>query len=211
MKLGAEGGAYPLSHRRPYERASIRNCHKGRRGKDSFGEPQPATVVEMGVVEKRCRILVVDDSPIVLGALRERLSNAGYEVATHDSATGSVIRAADIRPHIVLLDVMMPLISGSRIAQMLGANCITRTIGVVLHSGKPASELSRLAAEVGALGAIPKGIPKQEFLAQLQRYVRLHMDTVPEAGTLSGSHEAGSRRAHARDVLHRRLVAESQG
>ena len=60
----------------------------------------------------RGRVLVVDDDPGVLDMLRELFENLGYEASTAASVEQAIAAMATVRPQVVLLDLLMPGISG---------------------------------------------------------------------------------------------------
>ncbi len=115
-------------------------------------------------------VLVVDDDPIVLAVAQERLEQLGYRVHTRDQVLGTSQWVVQNRPWLILLDVMMPAMSGSEFAGFLRKRGIETHI--VLHSSKSRAELAQLVRATGALGAIPKGLDDSEFEAEFQALVR---------------------------------------
>jgi CheY-like chemotaxis protein len=115
----------------------------------------------------RVKVLVVDDDQIALTVARERLERMGYDVATRGEALGTSQWISENSPDFVLLDVMMPALSGFDLAQFLrrrGLNTV-----VILHSSKEAAELNSLVRSSGAAGGIQKGIDDDAFTRQFQR------------------------------------------
>lgn len=121
---------------------------------------------------KKSRVLIVDDDPIVLEVCRERLVAAGYEVSVRDQAIGTSRLIAQSAPDIVLLDVMMPALSGDELALILKRSALTKKIHIVLHSSKPEAELSGLIAQTGAIGAIQKADDAEEFADTFRTLVK---------------------------------------
>ncbi len=115
-------------------------------------------------------VLVVDDDPIVLAVAQERLERMGYTVHTRDQVLGTSQWVVQNRPWLILLDVMMPAMSGGEFASFLRKRGISTHI--VLHSSKSSSELASLVRSTQALGAIPKGLDDQEFERQFRALVR---------------------------------------
>lgn len=122
----------------------------------------------------KARVLVIDDDPIALEVVRERLEAAGYEVIVREHALGSVQSVRELAPDLVLLDVMMPALGGERIATLLKASARTRGVGVILHSSKSDAELLPLIRETGALGAISKSEHGEAFLRRFRTLAEQH-------------------------------------
>lgn len=96
------------------------------------------------------KVLVVDDDPLVLRILRDRLVPAGFLVTTTSAAFGAVQMVEDIGPDVVVLDVMMPALPGNRIAELIRQRFPDRNVAILLYSGRDLDDLPRLAAECGA-------------------------------------------------------------
>lgn len=115
------------------------------------------------------KVLVVDDDPIALEVARERLQRAGHQVVVRDRAFGTSRVILAEQPDVVLLDVMMPGISGDELASLLQEQVRTRRVAVVLHSSKEAGELEELVKRTGAAGAIHKTSDDGRFVAEFER------------------------------------------
>jgi len=115
------------------------------------------------------RVLVVDDDPVTLEVVRERLEALGYIVHLRSEALGTAQWIASEQPEYVLLDVSMPALSGTSLAQILGRNLSTQGTGVILHSSLEGAALQELATNVGALGAIEKTSDRARFQREFSR------------------------------------------
>jgi CheY-like chemotaxis protein len=68
----------------------------------------------------RKRILLVDDEPAVTRMIKLNLEQTGrYEVRTENRGANAIAAARDFRPDLIVLDVMMPDMSGSEISEQL--------------------------------------------------------------------------------------------
>jgi CheY-like chemotaxis protein len=110
------------------------------------------------------KVLVIDDDPIVLEVIRERLTGAGHQVVVREEALGTMQVVRDEQPDLVLLDVMMPALNGERIAELLKGRKATQHVGIILHSSKSDAELLPLIQQTGALGAISKTSDDAAFI-----------------------------------------------
>ncbi len=115
------------------------------------------------------QILVIDDDPIVLESTRSQLEDAGYRVIVNNSASGTARIILSNSPDIVLVDVMMPGLTGDEFVGFITENQIFKEsdIGFILYSSKDSQELNELVRKSGALGAIQKTGNKDDFLAEL--------------------------------------------
>lgn len=79
----------------------------------------------------RNKVLVVDDEPDVVQLLSVRLTNDGYEVFKAYSGKEALDIARTKNPDLVILDIMMPGLDGSRTAAMLKEDPATKDIPVI--------------------------------------------------------------------------------
>ena len=96
------------------------------------------------------KVLIVDDDPLVLRILKDKLSDAGYLVTTSSSAFGATQLVEEQRPDVVVIDVMLPALPGNRVAALIRERCGDKCPAIVLYSVKEPDELRALAEECGA-------------------------------------------------------------
>lgn len=120
------------------------------------------------------KVLVIDDDPIVLEVIRERLEAAGHQVTTRHQALGTSRVVRELEPDVVLLDLMMPALSGEALAHLLRSHRLADRVGIVLHSSKSEAELREAVRQTGALGAIAKSCSEEEFLASFSELLAQH-------------------------------------
>lgn len=119
------------------------------------------------------RVLVVDDSEIVLVKAVEALGCCGYEVSTALNADAAdVIIYSSSRPDIIILDVMMPVLDGDKKARILKSDDATKGIPILLMSSKPEDELAALASESGADGYLRKPFSSDEMVQKIETTLR---------------------------------------
>jgi DNA-binding response OmpR family regulator len=107
---------------------------------------------------RKKRILIIDDSPVTLEMAWDCLYEAGYEVYTalNGIEANHVIYSADSRPDLIILDIMMPMLSGNKKAQLLKMSPNTEDIPILFISSKPEAELKQMALDAGVTGYICK-------------------------------------------------------
>ncbi len=117
------------------------------------------------------KVLVVDDSPIVLEIVKERLENAGFDVTVRSEPLGSGQWIAEHQPEFVILDVDMPALSGGGLAALLRKRAATRGTRLVFHSSLSPEKLKVLVRESGAEGAIQKTDDDERFMHDLRTII----------------------------------------
>jgi two-component system KDP operon response regulator KdpE len=115
------------------------------------------------------RVLVVDDEPQILRALRASLRGAGYEVETADTAAGALAEAAMRPPDAVILDLVLPDGSGTDVCRELR----TWSSAPVIVLSAVGDEREKIAAlDAGADDYVTKPVGIDELLARLRATLR---------------------------------------
>src|SRR5580704_14827817 len=95
-------------------------------------------------MSKTTCILVVDDEPAVLNIFSQVLRTAGYEVLQASTGRQGLKVARERRPDVVLLDVLLPDLSGIEVCRQIKADVDLRDISVVLCSGRAMSVANKV-------------------------------------------------------------------
>lgn len=119
------------------------------------------------------RILVVDDTPVNVKLLHDILVNRGYVVTTATSGSDALESIASEPPDLVLLDVMMPGMSGFDVCSRLRADAKTALLPVVLVTALHAVEDRIAGIEAGADDFLTKPFNKLELLARVRSLLRI--------------------------------------
>jgi len=117
------------------------------------------------------RIVVVDDSDVVLQWVREALEPLAYEVLTYSESLGIHRFIKKEQPALVLLDVKMPALNGNHICRLLKNDPQTRDVCVALFSAVPEDRLAALTREAGADGYIAKTKNATLFAKQVRQLI----------------------------------------
>jgi two-component system phosphate regulon response regulator PhoB len=126
------------------------------------------------------RILIVDDEPDVTELVAYQLRSKGYITDALNDPTQSIAKIRAYQPDLVILDVMMPDISGIQICRMLRADNLTKAIPVIFLTAK-AEEADRvLGLEVGGDDYICKPFSIKELMLRVQGLIRRTSD--PDEG-----------------------------
>ena len=120
----------------------------------------------------RKRIVVIDDCRVTLAIVSDMLVEAGFQVCTaEDSLYSNHLIYSSSPPDLILLDVMMPHMSGDKKLRRLREREKSRSIPVVLISSKTESELSTIAASAGADGYLTKPFTGRQLVNTVQSFI----------------------------------------
>jgi two-component system phosphate regulon response regulator PhoB len=126
------------------------------------------------------KILVVDDEADVTDLVAYHLKAKGYQVETLNDPNRSVGTARSLVPDLVILDVMMPDLTGIQICRMLRADPKLRKVPVIFLTAK-AEESDRIQGlEIGADDYISKPFSTKELVLRVQTILRRLGDNPPE-------------------------------
>ncbi|MET4098951.1 two-component system KDP operon response regulator KdpE [Agrococcus sp. UYP10] len=127
------------------------------------------------------KILIADDDPQLLRALRITLTAKGYEVIAAPDGTAAVSLAVDARPDLIMLDLGMPGLDGVEVIQAIRGWSSTP---ILVVSGRTGSADKVEALDVGADDYITKPFAIDELLARLRALSRRIPDE-PSLGTIA--------------------------
>ncbi|MEJ2617132.1 MAG: response regulator, partial [Ignavibacteriaceae bacterium] len=123
--------------------------------------------------QKMKKILVIDDLPENVFMLQDRLENEGYEVITAYEGKSGINKAINEHPDLILLDIMMPEVTGIEVCKTLVANNATADIPIILVTAKSDAEDTREGLEAGAFDYIKKPFNQIELLARINSALKL--------------------------------------
>jgi len=118
-------------------------------------------------------VLVVDDTPHNVKLLADLLGAKGYAVATAASGEEALAKIAADQPDLILLDVMMPGLSGYDVCQRLRADPATALLPVVLVTSLDPQGERVKGMEAGADDFLPKPINQPELFARVRSLLRV--------------------------------------
>lgn len=123
------------------------------------------------------RVLVVDDHEASLLGLRQWLEATGYTVYAARNGTDALRIATHERPDLVLLDVIMPGLSGVEVCAELKEAAASRFTPVVLISGSHDRDKRLAGLDAGADDFLSKPVDLQELHARVRSLIRLKRST----------------------------------
>ena len=118
------------------------------------------------------RILVVDDEPDIVALVSYHLAKSGYRVTTAASGTDALALARQERPGLVVLDLMLPGMSGYEVLEALRADEGTRDIAVLMLTARKEEPDRIRGLSLGADDYLTKPFSPQELVLRVGAILR---------------------------------------
>lgn len=129
--------------------------------------------------EQMAKILVIEDEPDLQQVLDYNLRQAGHEVVAAQQGELGLLLAREQRPDLVLLDLMLPDLSGTEVCKALKDSAATRSIPVVMLTAR-GEEIDRVVGfELGADDYVVKPFSVRELLLRIQAILRRRKSDQP--------------------------------
>ena len=129
------------------------------------------------------RILIADDNPQNAELLEAHLDGTGFETRIAANGEETLAAARDWQPNVLLLDVMMPKMSGFEVCKRLRADPATKAIGVIFVTALDEVTDIERAVDAGTEDFLTKPINKTELLLR----VRALLDACQESNDVDRS------------------------
>ena len=121
------------------------------------------TRVTMGIR----KILIVDDSPTERHVLNDLLTKAGFEVVTSDNGEDAIVKARQVKPDLILMDVVMPGLNGFQATRAISRDPDTRAIPIILCTSKSQETDKIWGLRQGARDYVVKPVDRDELLDKI--------------------------------------------
>jgi len=118
-------------------------------------------------------ILVVDDVPVNVKLLADLLTIKGYAVVTAANGAEALVKVEKDRPGLVLLDVMMPGMSGYDVCRKIRENPATTMLPIIMVTALDPTQERVKGIEAGADDFLSKPINQPELLARVKSLLRI--------------------------------------
>ncbi len=119
-------------------------------------------------------VLIVDDEPDVVTLWQRSLLMEGFDVLCAYDGISAVDMAEVDKPDLILLDIMMPMMSGYEVCRQIRANPLTEDIPVLCVTSAQSTEVRENAQAAGAQGLLIKPFTTRELVAQINRLLSSH-------------------------------------
>jgi len=144
-------------------------------------------------------LLVVDDNPVNLQLLHKFLASAGYRVLVAEDGESALTQAAEVVPDLILLDVLLPGISGFDACRALRRQETTASIPVIFLTALSRTSDKIEGFRAGGVDFLTKPLQLEEVLAR----VKVHL----ELQSLRHELEASNEELRQRDRRRERLLS----
>ena len=149
-------------------------------------EPRPLKPRLGDLVSRNARVLVADDEEAIAELLRRMLVKEGYVVEVVGDGLAALRAVNEFKPHVVLLDVNMPEMSGIDVCRRIKQDVAHRLTPVVIVTGMAQRERRIEGLEAGADEFLSKPVDPQELLTRVRSLVRMkrYTDDLDSAASL---------------------------
>jgi two-component system phosphate regulon response regulator PhoB len=147
------------------------------------------------------RILVVDDEPDIAAVVAYNLARSHYRVSTASSGTEALNAAVREKPDLIVLDVMLPEMSGYEILEKLRARGDTQDTGVILLTAKGEEDDRLKGLSLGADDYLAKPFSPKELVLRVEAVLRrLNSNPVAAGSVISAGPITVDRAAHTASI-----------
>ena len=124
------------------------------------------------VSKKKIKVLVVDDEPAIRDMIRFVLGKSGMKVRCAANGREALDRINEKKPDILLLDWMMPNLSGTELTRHLRKNALTRDIPIIMLTARVSEDDKVTGLTAGADDYVVKPFSPRELTARIEAVLR---------------------------------------
>ncbi len=145
---------------------------------EAFMKKQGIPIPEEELPDERKRILIVDDDEIIVETIVQALEEEEYDYEIISAADGfeAGLQVNHFKPHLIILDIMMPDIKGSEVCKKIKSDENTKDTKIIVLSAYLDEEKFRKMKEYGADLCFSKPLP----LPQLKQEVAQLLGLIPD-------------------------------
>jgi len=125
-----------------------------------------------GGLNQFARVLLIDDDPELLRGVGLSLRHEGYDVTTLSSGANALEVISHVRPHVVVLDVMMPGVDGMEVLRRIRSNPTTADVPVLMLTAKNSEESKVIGFSLGADDYLTKPFSVRELRCRVGALLR---------------------------------------
>ena len=129
------------------------------------------------------RVLVVDDEPNIVDVISMALNFQGFSVESAGTGAEAIAKVASFKPHLIVLDVMLPDMEGFDVAKRLGAQ--HARVPIIFLTARDATEDKIRGLSLGGDDYVTKPFSLEELVARVRSILRRAGLAEPETGRLT--------------------------
>lgn len=124
-------------------------------------------------MDKKKTILIAEDDLLYASVYLNKLTKEGYEVVVVSNGADAVKKAVEIKPNLILMDLIMPEMDGFTALKRIKSNPVTKDLRVVVMSNLGQDSDIQKAKDLGAEEYFVKAnISIQELVERIRQYVK---------------------------------------
>ncbi|NOX81038.1 MAG: diguanylate cyclase, partial [Deltaproteobacteria bacterium] len=149
----------------------------------------------------RISVLLVDDQPIIAEAVRRALATEDIDFHYCQDPTEAIKTATELKPTIILQDLVMPELDGLTMVRFYRANQDTSQVPIIVLSTKEEPEIKSKAFELGANDYLVKLPDKVELIARIRYHSQAYINQKQRDEAFCALEESQRRLAEANKIL----------
>ena len=122
--------------------------------------------------KKDIKILLVDDEPDILEIVGYNLSSAGYQLTTASNGAEAITKAKKIKPHLIIMDVMMPEMDGLQATEQLRKDPRHKNLPIIALTAKAMRDDRARCIAAGANDYMSKPVDPGKLKAIVGMWLR---------------------------------------
>jgi len=146
-------------------------------------QPDPLRILSLFNCMKR--ILLIEDDPDIQDLVRYNLGQEGFAVEAYGDGAAGLLSARRDRPDLILLDVMLPGLTGNEVCKKLKADRNTETIPIIFLTARSDEIDKMIGFELGAADYVSKPFSPRELAARIKAVLRRAQAPLPAQTVLS--------------------------
>ncbi|SRR5258706_9100353 len=127
--------------------------------------PGEVAEVDLGMT---MRVLIAEDEESIVASLEFLMRHAGFETRVARDGEAAIARLSDFRPHVVLLDIMLPGRSGFEVCRVIRRDPQMRAIRVLMLTAKGGSQDASQGIDAGADDYMTKPFSTKDLVARVR-------------------------------------------
>lgn len=117
------------------------------------------------------KILITEDSSVILDMMKDFLEGKGYSVITATDGQLALDKAKEESPDLIVLDLMLPKIDGYKVCGLLKRNESYKKIPIIMLTARAREDDKKLGEEVGVDAYLLKPFDPEQLLAKIKEFI----------------------------------------